>query len=191
MSIKFQSYISEKVKNAKSIIVDMDDTLIYTSYANFLSYRMAVYETLGVYLSHKQESRFTKETLYRFFPTLCSMLLSDIISAKNEIFETYLHTTRVNHLLVNILKRYKDTKQIILLTNSKSTRSIELLKYHSLYKYFDIIIYNDPQINSNKYQTLIDIVDIDIKSCVVLENEIEQITYAKQVGIKDTDIIKI
>ena len=96
--------IKSRLDEAQTIIFDMDDTLVYTSYANFISYQIAIFETLGVYVS-SQEQRFTKTTLKQLFPNLEEELFNEIVQIKKELFTHYMQNTRLNYILSYVLKR--------------------------------------------------------------------------------------
>lgn len=189
MNMKFQEELTKKLDDAQTIIFDMDDTLVYTSYANFISYQVAIFETIGVYIP-TQEQRFTKTTLKQMFPTLEDNLFQEIVSLKKEFFTYYMQNTRINYILSYVLKQYSGKKNLILSTNSMKSRAILLLKHHNLYRYFDTVFYKEHH-KSNKYQTIVNELNIDINKTIVFENEIEQIDIAKGLGFLSENIFKI
>jgi len=189
MNMKFQEELTKQLDDAQTIIFDMDDTLVYTSYANFISYQMAIFETLGVYVPI-QEQRFTKTTLKQLFPHLDEELFTEIVQIKKELFAHYMQNTRLNYILSYVIKRYSKEKKLVLSTNSIKGRAISLLKHHNLYEYFDAIFYKENH-QQNKYQTIVEELNIDVEKTIIFENEMEQIALAKEVGFLPTNILKI
>jgi FMN phosphatase YigB (HAD superfamily) len=170
----------------------MDDTLIYTSYANFIAYKMALYENMGLSLEHTPHERFTKEHLQKKFQdTLLESDFTHIISSKNSLFEACISYTMLNYPLVTLLKKYaKSDKQVILLTNSNRTRAIQLLKHYKLYHLFDKVIVN-PKSHPNKYETLKRHTPLLNQEILLFENEDKEIDNALCVGIDRDRIVKI
>ena len=88
------------------------------------------------------------------------------------------------------LKDNKKEKKLVLSTNSEKSRAISLLKHHNLYEYFDAIFYKENH-QKNKYQTITKELNVDVEKTVIFENEVEQISLAKEVGFLPKNILKI
>lgn len=182
--------IENKINNAKYLIFDMDDTLVYTSYANFLSYQIAIYEVLGIKIKYNQKTRFTQNSIKELFPTLEASLFEQIVHIKNELFVKCVQNTQTNFHLIHLVKKYMHDKTIILATNSNRKRAIQVLKHHNLYSHFDALFYKESDA-TNKYRNVFNKLPINPQDVVIFENELSQIILAKEIGISQENIIKI
>ena len=187
---KFIEDVKNQINNAEYLVFDMDDTLVYTSYANFISYQVAIYEVLGVRVTYNHRKRFTKDTIKELFPTLETSLFEQIVRIKNELFVTSVQNTQVNLNLIHLIKKYMNEKKIILATNSNKHRAMQVLKHHKLYESFDFIFCKETK-QFNKYEKVLETLPIDPKKIVIFENELSQIVLAKDAGVFYKNIIKI
>ena len=182
--------MKESIKQANTVICDMDDTLVYTSYANFRAYQIAIYEVFGVTLSYTALKRFTKESLLEYFPLLERHCFDQIVEIKNELFADYIQETSLNYILTHLIKNISQDKKLILSTNATKSRAVLLLKHHNLYHYFDDLFYKENH-KENKFETIVNTLGTDRQKVVVFENETTQIALAEKVGIPAQNIFKI
>ena len=106
------------MKHIKYALVDFDDTVIYTSYANFLAYKKAIYEVLGISIKYIDE-RITHNILLEMVQD--KVKIDKILHLKNKYYDDNLQYTLVNKELLDLL--YKHEKiNIIIVTNGNQNR---------------------------------------------------------------------
>jgi len=173
-----------QLNKANFLLFDMDGTLIDTDYANFLAYKYAIDVVLNkkVNLEFNPDIRFTKSILRKFFVDID---FEAVITLKNRVFSKFLHYTKINQSVLDVIKNKKN-KKVILVTNSSITRAKMTLAYHNLISEFDGMFFNT---DTNKYQYVLNNINDD--SVFVFENEAKEIQNAVDAGIRRNKILKI
>ncbi|MGX3011531.1 HAD hydrolase-like protein [Helicobacter sp. 23-1044] len=162
----------------------MDDTLIHTNLANFLSYNKAICEVKNALLCPALlQSRCDKNLLANFNLTTRESNL--IKSLKEKYFYDFLPTTKINHLLYSLMRLLQGKYSTILITNAKRKRIDLLIKYHNL-RNLPMIFYNS---GGNKYQNCIEHFCLNARGLSVFEDNDKDIKCARDAGI--VNIIKI
>lgn len=174
----------------KYIFTDFDDTIIYTSYANFLAYKNAVHEILNIDIAFIDE-RFTHNTLSQLEKD--NNIINKIINLKNHYYSQYLQYTYTNDLLLNILKNLNN--KIILVTNGNKKRVENTLKYHNIHTLFHEQFYIKPSNQSfSKYFEVFNQLNennIKMEEIFIFENSELEILKALNCGFKMDNILKI
>ena len=184
-----------KINAVDVLIFDLDGTLIDTNYANYLSYKKAVHEVLkfNFDFNYNRHMRFTRNTLKSMIHNLSDSQYSKIIQLKKHIYSTYISKTKLNHSIVNVLKKYSDTKQCILATNSERERAIATLKHHGLASQFHHKYYSNGDTfreNSNKFEHILLDLKLSASSIIVFEDEQVEVNNAIYAGIPSSNIMK-
>lgn len=96
--------------------------------------------------------------------------------------------TFLNQNLFKIIIQFHQKNQIILLTNASESRTILLLKYHCIDKYFSYIFCNT---QGNKFLNCIESLQLNAGNLLVFENEYLQIQAALCAGVSKDRIIQI
>lgn len=121
----------------KTIIFDLDGTLIDTNNANFLSYKKAIFNVLkkSINLRYNPERRFHRDTLREILPDISEEQITSIIAEKEKLYTQYLKKdeTFLIQPSLCILKQYHNIS--ILVTNCTKKRAIETMQYHDILKY--------------------------------------------------------
>lgn len=179
------------MKHIKYAFVDFDDTVIYTSYANFLAYKKAIYDVLGISIKYIDE-RFTHNILLEMVQD--KLKIDKILHLKNKYYNDNLQYTLVNKELLNILSKHKKIN-IILVTNGNQNRVEKTLVYHNLQDFFhnkfyikNINFYESKYINA--YNTMINDT-YNINNFIIIENSEFEILKALNNGFKKENIYKI
>lgn len=174
----------------KYIFTDFDDTIIYTSYANFLAYKNAVHEILNIDIAFIDE-RFTHNTLSQLEKD--NNIINKIINLKNHYYSQYLQYTYTNDLLLNILKNHNN--KIIVVTNGNKNRIENTLKYHNLQNQFHKRFYITSSSQSlSKYLEVFNQLNennIKMEEIFIFENSELEILKALNCGFKMDNILKI
>lgn len=180
-------------KNISYIFTDFDDTIIYTSYANFLAYRKAVHKILNIDIFYIDE-RFTHNTLLEI--TNDKIIIDNIIKLKKEYYNDYLQYTYINDELLNILKNMKSIN-IILVTIGDRDRIENTLKYHNIQDLFDKKFFiKQSNKFSCKYLDAFMIINnnnenINLEDIFIFENSDLEILKALNNGFKVDNMYKI
>ena len=175
----------------KYIFTDFDDTIIYTSYANFLAYKRAVHEILNIDITFIDE-RFTHNTLLQLEKD--TNIINKIINLKNHYYTTFLQYTYINDFLLNILKKLNNNK-IILVTNGNKDRVENTLKYHNLQNKFHKQFFIKPSSQfSSKYLEVFNQLNknnIKMEEIFIFENSDLEILKAVNCGFTIDKIYQI
>ncbi|AZA90548.1 Uncharacterised protein [Chryseobacterium nakagawai] len=185
-----------KINNASVLFFDMDDTLIYTNFANYLSYYEAIKRVVTTKInipSYNPKERFNRNNIYSFLPNLNPSQYKDIINVKKQIYPQYLCETILNTTIADILKLYYNTNRIVLVTNSSKERAKKTLEYHKISNLFTEKIYQEEleRKDINKYKNAINTLKIKPSSILVFENEKTEIVSAELAGIPKENIFNI
>ena len=183
--------------NANTVLFfDMDGTLIYTNFANFISYKEAIQSVIqgDKEISYKPNERFTRTSLKKIFPNLTSQDYQKIIQAKEKNYKKHLSQTKLNKSIAEILTRYYKTNQTVLVTNSQKDRALMTLNYHNLTDKFSHLFFrkiSDCESWINKYENAISKLNLSAEMIVVFENEKQEIEDAILAGISINNILNV
>jgi FMN phosphatase YigB (HAD superfamily) len=171
----------------------MDETLVETNFANFLSYKSAIQKSLGIVFAipYNPNQRFTRETLKETFPDISSVTTDKIVHLKNQYFNDHLSLTSLIKPSVDILKKFAPTNKTILVTNCREERAISTLQYHALNHLFSFMFFHQEKDNgkNNKFEYALSSLNISAVSVIVFENDPKEIEAALFCGIPRTNII--
>lgn len=163
---------------------DIDDTLIHTNLANFLSYQKAICEVKSVEIRPTLlQNRCDKNLLANF--SLNEGESKRIKSLKDKYFCEFLPTTKTNAFLFTLMQILQQKHSVILLTNAHKKRIESLLSYHNL-RNLPTIFYNK---SGNKYKNCIAHFRLNACAVIVFEDSDSDIKCAMDAGI--VNIIKI
>jgi beta-phosphoglucomutase-like phosphatase (HAD superfamily) len=183
-----------EINSTSILFFDMDGTLIDTDYANFLSYKKAIQETINSNddFLYNINKRFTRQTIKELFPTINQTNFEKIIQQKNKIYKNYLFKTKLNNLFAEILQKYSKTNITVLITHSHKDRAVMILKYHRIFDKFTHKFYQQNEDNGrvNKFEYALKYLDVPANSVIVFENEDIEINEAIITGIPIENIIK-
>jgi len=181
--------IDSKIKADTVLFFDMDGTLVDTNLANFLSYKKAIKSVTqsDQDLTYNPDKRFNRSNLKNAVPNLSETEYDKIIQEKEENYNGFLHETKINQVIVDILSKYSKTNKTVLVTNCRKERALTTLNHFGLADKFSNIFYrqftdNDKKIN--KFQNAISELGVPPNLVVAFENEEIEIEDAKQAGIQ-------
>ncbi|CAB1276192.1 HAD hydrolase-like protein [Candidatus Nitrosacidococcus tergens] len=191
---KVAQNIGNKITANTVLFFDLDGTLIDTNLVNFLSYKKAILSVTKSdhSLIYNPSKRFNRSNLKNTVPNLTESDYEKIIQEKEEYYNDFLHETKLNTEIVNILFKCSNTNQTVLVTNSYKNRAMVTLKHFGLEDKFNNIFCrefsnNDKKIN--KFQNAISKLGVSPNLVIAFENEQVEIENAKNAGIQK--IIKI
>lgn len=176
------------------LFFDMDGTLVDTDYANYLAYHQAIELVVGQKKSvpFNERTRFDKRTLVKFYPQLSNEEYQAIIQLKDKFYENFLSETRLNEDLVRALRHASDKQQTVLVTNANRARAMLTLQHHGIVDYFNQLFFGECSVNvSSKYENALHLLCVDADEVIIFENDLNEITKALKLGIKQQNIIHI
>lgn len=178
------------------LFFDMDGTLVDTDLANFSSYRKAILSVLKLdrEIHYNPSERFNRTTLKTILSTLTEVEYQKIIQRKEDNYNKYLHQTKLNRAVADILTRYSKTNKTVLVTNCREDRAMETLNYHSLTDKFSNLIFRKSSGNKNrinKYKNAISYLSLSSKTVIAFENEKQEVEDALSAGIEIENIFSI
>ena len=184
-----------KIDSKSILFFDLDGTLIDTDYSNFLSYKKAIQEIINPSydILYDINKRFTRQTIKELFPTINQINFEKIIQRKNILYKKYLFKTKSNKLFIEILKTLSKTNITVLVTHSHKDRAVMILKHHMIFDKFTHRFYQQ-NINGskvNKFQYVLNSLNITSGSIILFENEFLEIENAIISGIPIENIINV
>lgn len=187
-SIEKIKYLDKMITSDTVLFFDLDETLVDTDFANFLSYKKATQAVIksDPNLSYNANKRFNRSVLKEMFPNLSLTEFEEIIRKKEEYYNDFLSETKLNKVLVDIIIRYSKTNRIVLVTNCREVRARKTLDNYNLFDYFDDIFYRESFVEGlhcNKFQNAILKLGIDPRLVIAFENEEKEILNAQEAGI--------
>jgi beta-phosphoglucomutase-like phosphatase (HAD superfamily) len=188
-----EKILNNKISNKSLLIFDLDGTLINTDEVNFFAYKEAIQKVkkLDLHILHKNNERFTREKLYSMIEHLSAQEHKNIIEIKNDVYHKYLHKSKVNHYILEVIIKFAQTNKIVLATSSHKSRANMVLEYHSLKNIFDYKFYKEDYENNNKFLHVLDYLNVDPSIAIVFENDSNEIKKAILSGIPNTNIVNI
>jgi beta-phosphoglucomutase len=190
------SEILNKITVDTVLFFDMDETLIDTNIANFLSYKKAIQTFIqsDLDLEYNPEQRFNRGVLKKTIPNLSDEVYNNIIQEKERLYQDYLPEMKLNKNVADILFKYSTRNKTVLVTNCRKDRALLTLNHFGLTDRFNSIFFrniNDNETKENKFKNAITSLDISPDSIIVFENEKEEIADAIEAGIKKENIHNI
>ena len=149
-----------KITAESVFFFDMDGTLIDTNFANFLAYEKAILSVTKSDhgLAYSPEKRFNRSVLKIAVPDLTGTDYGRIIKEKEEYYLDFLHETKLNTEIVEILIKYSKSNKTVLVTNCRKDRAMSTLKHFELIRYFSIILcreFGEKDQKINKFQIVL------------------------------------
>lgn len=171
------------------LFFDMDGTLIDTDLANFLSYKKAIVSVTKSdnNLTYNPDKRFNRSNLKNAVPNLTECEYEKIIHEKEKYYNDFIHETKLNTEIADILFKYSKTNKTVLVTNCRKDRAMTTLKHFGLEDKFSNIFcreFGDSNKKVNKFQNAISKLGVPPNFVIAFENEETEIVDAKQAGIK-------
>ncbi|MFZ7187206.1 hypothetical protein ACLSY8_04635 [Avibacterium avium] len=132
------------------LLVDLDNTLVFTDTANNLAY----IEAIQCYYPNFQfdfSYRITRGNLFYLLKSYSGYenVMHSIIERKEVFYEKYLSTIELNGYIYNILKEH-DPNRCFIITNAGLRRVISIIDYFGLNDFFRYIF----SIRRDKYKIL-------------------------------------
>lgn len=177
-----------------SILVDLDNTLVFSDEANNQAYRKA-FEDNGVYLTDEQyQMIFSEFNINRIDQSFICVILSKfadhsvdfqkIIKRKRDIFYGFLGYIKPNKKLIKTLfeiRKLERYTNIFLMTSSHPKRVNDILTFFQLEDLIDHTIFCIRR-DDNKIQQAIEFY-CDPNEVLVIDDQVVQLEVAKLLGV--------
>lgn len=186
----------------KYLLVDFDNTLVFTNEANNLSYRRSIEDVAQMKMSNKQyqlvvssmpDQRITATGLYEIISEILNTSLDvpKIATYKNKIYPAFISYIQKNDVLIRALENIKSNPEItiILVTNANPRRVIPILDFFDLESLFERIFYTNNSLD--KYSLVISQLNLDPDNLIIIDDDQNQLDSAKLSGVSDIRLIKI
>jgi phosphoglycolate phosphatase-like HAD superfamily hydrolase len=176
------------------LFFDMDGTLVDTNLANFRSYKKAILSVTKSNhdLRFNSEKRFNRSSLKNAVPNLTENEYERIIQEKETYYNDFLHETKLNAEIADILCKYSTRNKTVLVTNCRKDRAMMTLKHFGLDDRFSYIFcreFDDNGKKINKFQNAILKLGVPPNLVIAFENEEIEIADAKKAGISNINPI--
>jgi beta-phosphoglucomutase len=180
--------LDSKITSDKVLFFDMDGTLVDTNLANFLSYKKAIISVTKSNhdLTYNSDKRFNRSSLKNAVPNMTESEYDKIIKAKETYYNDFLHETKLNPEIEDILFKYSKTNRTVLVTNCRKDRAMTTLKHFGLDNKFNEIFCREFDNNGkkiNKFQNAILKLGVPPNIIIAFENEESEIAEARKAGI--------
>ncbi len=171
-------------------IFDLDNTLIYSDYANNISYKEAIKNVIGANLNISCP-RITRNCIATQFPDLSADDMSKVIQEKERQYKKHINKTILNTALVDVLRYIKrNNMSSILLTYSAKYRAEQLLEFHGISNLFSAKYYKEDYGEKSKYKYATSVLGLKGSDIILFENEQGGMNEAMCNGIVQRNIIK-
>lgn len=184
------------------LLVDFDNTLVFTNEANNLAYRRSIEDIAQMKMSDKQyqlvvssmpDQRITAAGLYEIISEILNTILDvpKIATYKNKIYPAFISYIQKNDVLIRALENIKSNPEItiILVTNANPRRVIPILDFFDLESLFERIFYTNNSLD--KYSLVISQLNLDPDNLIIIDDDQNQLDSAKLSGVSDIRLIKI
>lgn len=168
-------------------LFDLDNTLVRTDRANFLAYRRAVSDVLGV--KHacdlKAGRRFDKAELLRQLPFMSAADVLEVGRLKSVYVSELVDETALNQGIVDHLFKLVDMGgRAILVSNAARFRALDVLKHHGLLGYFASLFFGGEKGGfANKYDYAVASLGLSAGQLCVFDDDLVELKNAVSLGI--------
>lgn len=131
----------------KGFFFDLDGTLVDTYRADFLAYRDAMQDVLGIGINEadfaKTHGQELRQKLASLAPGTGEDATRKIAAAKKDHYRKYLHLTRPNKELIGFLTSLSGQYATVLITTAKRDNAMSVLQRHGLEGFFSDFVFGD------------------------------------------------
>ncbi|MEO3739818.1 HAD family phosphatase [Kosakonia sp. WA-90] len=162
----------------EAILSDMDGTLIDTEKANASAYCYAIAQYGGEITPEEFQHNYAGMSWKRFLPQILPDADSDTHKAVAELkkskYADFFSLTSVYQDVFDFLTHSKQFAPVGLVTTASRQAVEELLRYHQLEGFFDVIISGDDVVNAKPhaepYLAAANMLGVNIANCIALED---------------------
>lgn len=170
---------------------DLDGTLVNTYKADYLAYRDAIQEVLGLEIAEADFAQThgleMRDKLKFLAPDTSEADAQKIAAAKKLHYKNYLDTTVPNEELISFLANFAEHHAMVLVTTSKEENARRVLQHHDLEKYFSHTVFGDevtnPKPHPEAYQLALERAGLQPSEAIAFEDTKAGIAAAEAAGI--------
>ncbi len=131
----------------RGFFFDLDGTLVNTYEADYLAYRDAIQEAIGVEVARadfeKTHGQELRDKLKVLAPGFTEADFEKIAAGKKRHYRKYLHVTKMNPTLVAFLQDVAQHHKTVLVTTAKRQNALAVLEAHGIKGLFSEMVFGD------------------------------------------------
>jgi beta-phosphoglucomutase len=131
----------------KGFFFDLDGTLVDTYKADYLAYRDAIKEVLGIEVGESEFARTHGQEMRQKFLSLKLDVGEEqalqVAAAKKTYYTNYIDLTKPNEELIRFLANFAEHHAIVLVTTAKRQNALSVLKKHGIDQYFSHLVFGE------------------------------------------------
>jgi beta-phosphoglucomutase len=170
---------------------DLDGTLVNTYQADFLAYRDALQEVVGVDIDEVEFSKThgleMRDKLKLLVPHTSESTALQIAAAKKKYYQQYVSITVPNTDLINLIANFTQHYAIVLVTTAKKDNALSVLREHDLEKYFSHMVFGDeithPKPHPEPYYLALERSGLKAEEVIAFEDTKTGVNSAEAAGI--------
>lgn len=179
----------------RTVLCDLDGTLVDTAEANYQAYRAALAEadvdfTWAQFLT--TWGKDSRDFLPAIAPHLSAVDVELVRARKAQLYPDYLRFTRLNRPLLRTLAAMKVDAMMLLVTTAKRSNVTAVLEHHGLSDFFDHVVCGEDTLRSkpsaDPYLHALRLAQSAAEDCVTFEDSESGIRSAREAGI---DVVKV
>lgn len=176
----------------KGLFFDLDGTLVNTYEADFLAYRDAIEEVMGVSVEREAfmatNGMEMRQKLAVLVPGFTTEQANQIAAGKKKHYKNHLHATVPNDSLLAFLADMAEHHVTALVTTAKQQNAEAVLEKYGISNLFDIKIFGDgvanPKPHPESYLKALEISGLPADEVLAFEDSESGIESAHAAGIK-------
>lgn len=134
---------------------DLDGTLVNTYQADYLAYRDAIQEVLGINIAEAEFAKTHGQEMHQklalLAPGTSQVDAKKVAIAKKQHYKKYLHLTEPNGELIAFLAQFAEHHAMVLVSTAKRDNGLRVLRKHNLEQYFSHMIFGDEVTHSKPH----------------------------------------
>lgn len=180
------------MQSIRGLFFDLDGTLVDTYEADFLAYRDAIEEVIGVRIERDAfmatNGMEMRQKLAQLAPGFTSEQADRVAAGKKKYYKNYMHATAPNDALIAFLTDMAEHHLTALVTTAKQQNAEAVLEKYGISDLFDIKVFGDgvtnPKPHPESYLTALKQGNLSADEVLAFEDSESGLASAHAAGIK-------